>query len=313
MMLMELKVALAGGGNVTRAFLKYWGERQAEIELRIVSVLRQHGVWHGNEGVTLDLDALPYRPDLDPYNGAQLLIESLPSVYPHGEPATSILMSALDRGIYVLTVDKGPLVAAYPQLAGTAARTGARLWFCVGGALPAVDVAVRDLRGTTIRTIRAILNGTTGFILSEMQGRDCSFEEALAAAQERGIAEPDPSQDIDGIDTAAKLLILVNAGLGQRIRLEDCDIRGIRNLNIGDARRAGKVWRLIGTYADAHIRVAPEMVCRDDVFALVRGTDKIVEFDSVEMGRLAVMGGASGRTQMGAAMTKEVLNMYLPA
>src|SRR5438128_2567751 len=165
---MKLRVALLGAGNVTHAFLNYWRERNFGIELRVVSVFRRRGVWHGDESAFVDLEALQYEHGPDPFNGALLAIEALPSVYPHGEPATSLLRSALAQKIDVLTVDKGPLVAAYRELATIAARSGASLKFCVGGALPAVDVALRDLRGTTIRSIRAILNGTTNFVLSEM-------------------------------------------------------------------------------------------------------------------------------------------------
>ena len=157
---MKLRVALLGAGNVTRAFLSYWRERNFGIELRIVSVLRRSGTWHGDETASIDLDRLNYGSGEDPFHDAQLAIEALPSVYPHGEPATSLLKSALEKGIDVLTVDKGPLVAAYSELAKAASTSGARLRFCVGGALPAVDLAQRDLRGTTIRRIRAILNGT---------------------------------------------------------------------------------------------------------------------------------------------------------
>ncbi|MBI4474636.1 MAG: hypothetical protein HY646_18340 [Acidobacteria bacterium] len=302
---MNLRVALIGAGNVTRAFLNYWNEREFGIELRVVSVMRKSGVWHGDEPSTLELDKLNYTPGLEAFNKAGLVIEALPSVYPHGEPATSLIRSALRRKIDVLTVDKGPLVAAYKELAEISKTSGARLKFCVGGALPAVDVALRDLRGTTIRTIRAILNGTTNFILSEMHARGCSLEEALSIAMDRGIAEPNPSQDLDGIDTAAKMVILVNAALGLDIRLDDVEIQGIHGIDARD-----EIWKLIGTYQDGSIRVRPEKVSPDDLFSRINGTDKIVEFDSVEMSKLTVGGGASGRTQMGAAMTKEILNLY---
>lgn len=307
---MKLRVALLGAGNVTHAFLNYWTERNFAIDLRVVSVLRQRGVWHGDESAAVDLDALRYEPGLDPFNRAQLVIEALPSVYPHGEPATSLLRSALQQKIDVLTVDKGPLVAAYRQLEDAAKRTGARLRFCVGGALPTVEVAARDLRGTTIRSIRAILNGTTNFILSEMHARGCPMEDALNIAIERGIAEPDPSQDLDGIDTAAKMVILVNAAFGKDIRMDQVKIRGIRDVKLDDARRTNAVWKLVGTYENDAIRVEPELIPADNLFAKIGGTDKIAQFDSVEMGKLAIVGGASGRMQMGATMTKEILNLY---
>lgn len=306
---MNLKVALFGAGNVTRAFLNYWREKNFGIELRIVSVLRKRGVWHGDVSAKeIELDKLTYAPGVEAFNKAELVIETLPSVYPDGEPATSLVRSALRRKIDVLTVDKGPLVAAYRELSEIAKRSGARLKFCVGGALPAIDVALRDLRGTTITSIRAILNGTTNFILSEMHARGCSMEEALSVAVERGIAEPNPAQDLDGIDTAAKMIIIANAALGLDIRMDQVHIEGIQGVDVGKTRNG--VWKLIGTYGGGAIRVRPEIVPLTDVFSRINGTNKIVEFDSLEMGKLAAVGGASGRTQMAATITKEILNLY---
>src|SRR4029078_7900152 len=147
---MKLRVALLGAGNVTRAFLSYWRERDFGIDLRIVSVVRKRGTWHGDRTAGLDLDALDYSEGLDPFNDAQRVIEALPSVYPHGEPATSLLKTALNLNIDVLTVDKGPLVADYRGLATAAARSGARVKFCGGGALPAAVIRMRDVTGTQI-------------------------------------------------------------------------------------------------------------------------------------------------------------------
>jgi homoserine dehydrogenase len=309
---MKLRVALAGAGNVTRAFLEYWRQHDHGIDLHIVGVLRRRGVWCGDEPASINLDGLEYVQKEDPLEKAQLLIEALPSVYPHGEPATSILRTALGRGVDVLTVDKGPLVAAYTELADLANRTRARLRFCVGGALPAIDVARRDLRGTTIRRIRAILNGTTNFVLCEIHRTGCTMQEALNVAIKNGIAEPDPSQDLSGIDTAAKMVILVNASLGKSIRLDEVQIRGIEKIDASVARSAKAVWKLVGTYENGAVRVEPELIPDDDLFSKINGTDKIAEFDSVEMGRICIAGGASGRLQMGATMTKEILNLYLP-
>ena len=129
---------------------------------------------------------------------------------------------------------------------------------------------------------------------------------------DRGIAEPDPSQDLDGIDTAAKMVILVNAALGREFRLDQVRIQGIRNIDLETACDTGAVWKLVGTYENGSIRVAPELIPATDMFAGIAGTDKIAEFDTLEMGKLAVVGGASGRTQMGATMTKEILNLYRP-
>jgi homoserine dehydrogenase len=106
------------------------------------------------------------------------------------------------------------------------------------------------------------------------------------------------------------MVILVNAVFNQDTRLEDVYIKGIRDVGVDAVRRGDAVCKLVGTYENGRIRVEPEFVATDDIFARIGGTDKIAEFDSIEMGKLAVVGGASGRMQMGATLTKEILNLY---
>jgi homoserine dehydrogenase len=306
-----LRVAFLGAGNVVRGLLEYWSAHDFPLELRVVSILRRAGVWRGEETGNLDPDELDYAPDTDAIEGADLVIEALPSQYPDGEPATSLLKTALHRGIDVLTVNKGPLVAAYRDLNLQAHATGAKFHFCIDGVFPAVNTAIRDLRGATLTRMRAAANSTTNLILAEMEaGR--SFEEALAKAVALEIAEPNPDQDIDGIDTAAKMIIMVNAATGSNFHLDDVRIQGIRDVDPRVAISSGRTWKLVGTFDAKSIWVGPRLYGKDDPFYRIRRTEKIVEFETIEMGTITIMGGASGRTAMAAAIAREILNMYVP-
>jgi homoserine dehydrogenase len=305
-----LRVAFLGAGNVARGLLEYLGQRRLPVELHPVSVLRSSGVWRGEVSGGIDLDALGYRSGLDPLEGAELVIDALPSVYPDGEPATALLRDALGRGIDVLTVNKGPLVAAFSDLIRLAHDSGAQFHYCIDGVFPAVNTAIRDLRGASLLGMRAAANSTTNLMLSQMESGK-SFDEALAHAVSLGIAEPDPNQDIDGIDSAAKMVIMVNAATGSNFHLDDVRIQGIREVDPQVAVRSGRKWKLIGTYDGDSIWVGPRLYGKDDLFYGIRGTEKIVEFVTEEMGTITIMGGTSGRREMSAAIAREILNMYV--
>jgi homoserine dehydrogenase len=280
------------------------------VRIQVVSILRRAGVWRGNIAGPVDLDGLTYEPGLDPLDGAELVIEALPSVYPDGEPATTYLQEALRKGIDVLTVNKGPLVAAFTDLKHLAHDSGARFRFCIDGVFPAVNTAMRDLRGATLISMRAAANSTANLILSEMEAGK-SFEEGLAQAIGLGIAEPDPNQDVDGIDTAAKMVIMVNAATGANFHLDDVRVQGIRDVDPRVAISSGRSWKLIGTFDGDSIWIGPRLYGKDDSFYSIRGTEKAVEFVTDEMGTITIKGGASGRREMSAAITREILNMYV--
>ena len=305
-----LRVAFLGAGNVVRDLLDYWATRDFPVALRASSVLRRAGVWRGDLSGYIDLDNLEYRSGLDPLDGADLVIEALPSVYPDGEPATALLTEALNRGMDVLTVNKGPLVAAYTELNRQAHASGAMFHFCIDGVFPAVNTAIRDLRGATLTSMRAAANSTANLILTEMESGK-SFDDALRQAVALGITEPDPNQDIEGIDTAAKMVIMVNATTGSNYHLDDVRVQGIRDLDPHIAISSGRTWKQVGTFDGESIWVGPRLYGKDDTFYRIKKTEKIVEFVTDEMGTITIMGGVSGRMEMSAAIAREILNMYV--
>jgi homoserine dehydrogenase len=164
-----------------------------------------------------------------------ILLEATPANLTDGEPGLGFVREALELGRPVVLANKAPLVLDYAGLHELARRNGARLAFSatVCGGLPVLNVGRRDLVGAAIHKVEGIFNSTTNYILSQVQaGR--SFDEALAEAQRRGIAESDPSLDLGGWDAANKLVIIANAVLGYPARLEDVEVTGVegwRSLN----------------------------------------------------------------------------------
>src|SRR5439155_8269246 len=133
---------------------------------------------------------------------------------------------------HVICVNKGPLAVAFPALLELARHNAREFRFSgtVGGSTPALALAQECARGDRVTAVRAVLNGTTNFILWRMERHDEDFDAALAEAMRLGYAERDPSADVDGIDTATKLVILANGVLGRACAIGDVAITGIRGV-----------------------------------------------------------------------------------
>jgi homoserine dehydrogenase len=173
---------------------------------------------------------------------ADVVLEATPVNLQTGQPGLDIVRAALGRGLPVVLANKGPLALAYGELARRSDLTdrekpALRFSACVGGAMPTINIGRRDLAGARILRVEAVLNGTTQFVLRSME-EGKHFADALADAQQRGLAETDPSLDVDGWDSAAKLVILANAVLGQPTTLADLAVQGIRNITPDELRAA---------------------------------------------------------------------------
>ncbi len=173
---------------------------------------------------------------------AEVLFEATPVNLRDGQPGLDLVRSALDRGMACVLANKGPLALAYQELAARSdltepGRPALRFSACVGGALPTINLGRRDLAGARILEVECILNGTSQGILRAMESGQ-SFEAALAEMQRRGVAEADPSLDVDGWDQAAKLVILANAVLRRPTVLGDLLVEGIRTVTVTELRAA---------------------------------------------------------------------------
>ena len=194
----------------------------------------------GMDGLAL-LDAVP----------ADVLLEATPVNLRHGQPGLDTTRAALRRGMPVVLANKGPLALAFQELATLAHENHASLRYsaCVGGALPTINIGVRDLAGARVTKVEAMVNGTCQGILRQMES-GASFEEALAEMQRRGVVEADPSLDIDGWDEAVKLVIIANAVLRRPTTIADVRVSGIRGLTAADLRAAearGESYVLLGS------------------------------------------------------------------
>src|SRR3972149_5984285 len=173
---------------------------------------------------------------------AEVVVEVTPVNIKNGEPALSHITKAFKTGKHVVTTNKGPLALAMPALTELAEynNVGFRFSGTVGGGTPMLEFAKRCLAGDKILAIRGILNGTTNYILTEMAQNRVTFQEALTNAQKLGYAETEPSMDVDGFDTACKVVILVNWIMNKKITLKDVDRTGIRDVSLQALDEAAK-------------------------------------------------------------------------
>ncbi|MEW5717933.1 MAG: homoserine dehydrogenase [Chloroflexota bacterium] len=166
---------------------------------------------------------------------ADIAVELTPTNLKDGEPGLSVIRDALARKMSVVTANKGPLVMAYSELAALAQQNDARLLHsaAVTGGLPTLNIGTRDLGTTVIEKFEGVVNGTTNYILSRMaEGQ--AYAEALKHAQDIGMAEADPTLDVDGWDAANKLVIIANAVLRRPTTLKDVTVEGIRKITPAD-------------------------------------------------------------------------------
>ena len=206
-----------------------------------------------------------------------------------GQPAISHIRTALEMGAHAISANKGPVVHAYRELAELAASQGRRFLFesAVMDGVPVFSLFREAMPAVEIRGFRGVLNSTTNVILEGMES-GLSFEESLRKAQELGVSESDPTNDIEGVDAAVKVVALANVLMGGALKLTDVERVGIRELNAGqlrEARASGEAWKLMcaarrsqGGQIAAYVR--PERLKVSDPLALVSGTSSAISFET---------------------------------
>ena len=184
-------------------------------------------------------------------------------------------------------------------------------------ALPTLDVGLSCLAGTEVLTAEGILNGTTNYILTRMHEDGSPYGEALKEAQKMGVAEPDPSLDVEGRDTGNKILLIANEVFQAGLSLKDIAVEGITKVTLQDVRRAkeeGKVIKLIGKVEKKDGRilasVAPMALPANHPLASVRGTEKAISYLTDTMDRVTVSGGKSNPLGAAAALLKDIIRIY---
>jgi homoserine dehydrogenase len=234
------------------------------------------------------------------------------------EPAKSLVLEAIAAGKDVVTANKALLATHGQEVFQAAERAGVRLGFegSVAGGVPIIRVLRQALAGDRNRAIYGIVNGTCNSILTAMTDRGTEFHEALAEAQTAGLAEADPSLDVDGTDAAQKLSLLVTLAFGARCPVASIHTEGIRRvaqLDVGFARELGYVIKLLAIAKDdgrsIEARVHPTMIPRSSLLADVRGAFNAVHVQGDALGPSLYVGEGAGMLPTATSVLGDILDV----
>ena len=252
-----------------------------------------------------------------------VLVEATPTTLGDAEPGFSHVRTALERDRHVVLANKGPVAERYAEVRALEADSAGEVYFeaTVGGAIP-VCATVDDLGPKHVSAVRGVLNGTANFVLSRMAAEGLDYDHVLAEAQDLGVAEADPSFDVEGTDAALKCVILANVlreadcdtleELREaEVTLADADVEGIRDIPgsaLELAAEDGRTVRLVGEATRDGVRVGPRLVPQNGTLS-VTGTRNIVEIDHEYAGGLAISGRGAGGEETASAVLADVARL----
>jgi homoserine dehydrogenase len=339
-----VRIILIGLGNLGRRLCQILLDkdtllrRRYELALRLVAAADSRGAAYDPAGLDLaevvrlkraggtvgDYAGVGRRgwqaPALVAAVEADLLLEASPVNLKQGaEPGLTCIRTALQRGMHVVTPNKGPLVVAYRELHQLAAAQGVQLRFdgTVAGGLPALNIGQRDLRGALIHRLEAVPNLVTGYIM-DLLTEGLAWDEALSRARQEGVLEADAAWDLEGWDAAAKLVILANAVLEYPARLEEVATTGITDLSpdaLRSARDRGCRYRLLaraerradGTY---DLSVAPVPLSPDHALGHLGRKHMGVVFSTDVYGTITAIIQEPDPVPSAATMLRDLLDIY---
>lgn len=234
------------------------------------------------------------------------------------EPARSFLLKAIENGKHVVTANKALLSVHGNEIFRAAAAKNVEVGFeaSVGGGIPVIKALKEGLVANRINYIKGIMNGTANYILSQMTDHGTPFAEVLQEAQRLGFAEADPTYDVEGIDTAHKLAILMTIAYGLNVHLDDITVEGISSIEPIDIEFAKKfscrikllaISRNHGDHVEA--RVHPTMVPDDHMLATINGAYNGIQFQGDTVGDVLLYGQGAGMMPTGSAVAADVVDI----
>lgn len=241
----------------------------------------------------------------------EIMVEVTPTNIENGEPGLSNMLAAFQSGKHVVTSNKGPLALRFAELKEAAEDNGLlfRYEATVGGAVPIFNLVREALAGNTVIGIEGILNGTCNYILTRMAEERLPYEHVLREAQELGIAESDPTYDVEGIDSACKLVIIANSIFGLNATYRDVDVTGITKITPEALELANKnnyVVKLICEAGNGNLTVAPRLVPKRHPLA-VGGTLNVASILTDLAGRITISGKGAGSIETASSILSDIL------
>ena len=280
------------------------------ISLKTVADLRVAELPEAFAGVTLTRDAAEIFAD----PAIDIVVELIGGM----EPARTFMLRAIEAKKHVVTANKALLSVHGAEIFAAAARMKVSVGFeaSVGGGIPVIKALKEGLAANTIRSIMGIMNGTANYILSRMDEEHAPFADVLKDAQAQGLAEADPSYDVDGIDTAHKLAILATMAYGKEVKLDDITVEGIsmiEPLDLQFARELGcriKLLAISKNHGDhVEVRVHPTLVPESHLLASINGAYNAIHFNGDAVGNVLLYGLGAGMMPTGSAVAADVMDI----
>ena len=241
------------------------------------------------------------------------LIEATPTNIVDAEPAFSLTLKAFEQKKDVITSNKGHLALKFKEINAAARESGVEFKYeaSVGGAMPIINLTKDTLASCEIKSIIGILNGTTNYILSRMTAEGSAYDVILNESKELGIAETDPTQDVEGIDAACKTVILANSILGIDATYSDVKVKGISDISAEAIELASKddyLIKLIAEVSHDNLQVSPRLVKRGSSYD-VSGTLNMATIHTDLAGDVSVIGLGAGSLETASAMLTDLINI----
>ena len=333
-----MRLLLIGFGTVAQGLAELLLEKDKELrekyglDLKVVGISDMlKGSAYAPDGIDLvqalklakagkKLDELPGKFDGDALAmieaaDADMMVEATYTDIKTGEPATSHIRAALNKGMHVTTTNKGPVALFYQDLARLAADKGVKFLYegTVISGTPLLNLIRETLAGSHITEMKGILNGTTNYILSEMEeGRP--YDDVLKKAQELGYAEAVPDADVLGWDALAKVTILANTVFGVDVKPDAFPCKGITEISadmIAEAKARGKRYKLIGkVWRDGDSvkgSVGPEEMDLSHPLAGVMGATNAVTISTDTLSDVTIVGPGAGRVETGYSVLIDII------
>ncbi len=314
-----VNIGLIGFGTVGVGFVKILKEKENllkeklgfKLKLRRIadlSIAEERPVKVDRRILTTDVDSLLNDPDLD------IVVELIGGI----EPARSYILKAIENGKQVVTANKALLAHHGEEIFEAAKRKGVEIGFeaSVCGGIPILKALRESLVGSRIESILGIVNGTSNYILSKMTSEQRDFQDVLEEAKEKGYAEENPQLDIDGTDSAHKLVILARVAFGANVELRDVYKEGISHITLKDiqyAKEFGYVVKLlaIGKEVDGELelRVHPTLISTSHLLASVNGAYNACYVVGDAIGEAMFYGEGAGGLPTGGAVVADVVEL----
>jgi len=321
------RILLLGFGVIGRGFAQVLPEkseyirRKHGVELKVVGIGERDGCLVGKGGVDLKaalevrdkgqwLDKLSQWKKMSSKEmiesvPADVAVEVVPSNIKTGEPGAGLIEAALKKGLHVVSSDKCAVAHRFSELRELAEQKG--VWFlyegAAGGGMPLMNLARECIQADEVKSMEGILNGTTNYILTKMSKGGMDLETALREAQELGYAEADPTYDVEGIDAAAKAVILANDIMGMDKKFSDVRIKGIMGVTkeaVQLAKKNGYVIKLIAEIRNNRLSVGPKLVPEDHPLNIESNLNAVMFKTDISRDVTIIGRGAGGRETQSA-------------